>query len=114
MTTYRLERYGEIGFKDTNRMIEAILKYGPLIAYVSASSPYFQMYASGVLDDLTCKSYGIDHVVLIVGFGFDNASNKDYWIIKNSWDTDWGEVSLVYVRYYSKILLFYLFFRMVI
>lgn len=89
---YYLDRYGEIGYKDTENMMFSLLNYGPLIAYIAASSPYFQMYASGVLDDSTCKSYGIDHVVLIVGFGYDNVSNKDYWIVKNSWDTDWGEV----------------------
>lgn len=77
---------------NSDKMIDSILKYGPLIAYVSASSPYFQMYASGVLDDTECVTYGVDHVVLIVGYGYDNVSNKDYWIVKNSWDTDWGEV----------------------
>jgi len=28
---------------------------------------------------------------MIIGFGIDRASNKRYWLVKNSWDTWWGE-----------------------
>jgi cathepsin L len=88
----RINRYTEIDYMDVKTMMKSIVSYGPLIAYVAASSPYFQMYASGVLDDPTCVSYSVDHVVLIVGYGTDNVTNTDYWLIKNSWNTDWGEV----------------------
>ena len=30
-------------------------------------------------------------MVTITGWGTDNIHNVDYWIIKNSWDTHWGE-----------------------
>jgi C1A family cysteine protease len=95
--TTGISEYAEIGYLDVNKMMDSIVKYGPLIAYVAASSIYFQLYASGVLDDSSCITYGIDHVVLIVGFGWDNVSNKDYWLIKNSWGTDWGEVLKFYL-----------------
>ena len=38
-----------------------------------------------------CKksTKGIDHSITLVGFGTDD-TNGDYWIIKNSWSTKFG------------------------
>jgi len=52
----------------------------------------FQYYAGGVLDtdDGDCGTV-LDHAVLLVGYGTDPQTSKQYWTIKNSWGSGWGE-----------------------
>ena len=42
----------------------------------------------------------VNHGVLIVGYGHDEATGLDYFLIKNSWNTTWGDKG--YFRIASK------------
>jgi C1A family cysteine protease len=48
----------------------------------------FQHYKTGIFDDVTCGTT-LDHAVALVGYGSE--SGKDYYILRNSWNTYWGE-----------------------
>ncbi|PIO71367.1 papain family cysteine protease [Teladorsagia circumcincta] len=46
-------------------------------------------YKSGIARPRFCDPDELNHGVLLVGYGIEG--KKPYWIIKNSWGSDWGE-----------------------
>ncbi|ETO07842.1 cathepsin l [Reticulomyxa filosa] len=60
---------------------------------IKADQFAFQYYSSGILNG-TCGT-NIDHAVLVVGYGTLNG--QDYWKVKNSWGTSWGEQGYVLI-----------------
>ena len=52
-------------------------------------------YTGGIYYDTT-GNVEIEHDISVVGYGHDEATGWDYWIIRNSWGTYW--VRLLYDR----------------
>jgi len=61
----------------------------PVSVALEADKDAFQHYSSGVLTDATGCGSKPDHGVLVVGYGTDNG--VDYWKVKNSWASTWGD-----------------------
>jgi C1A family cysteine protease len=83
--------YGEDDIK------REILKNGPVIATTQIYSD-FLTYKSGVYHkgEEVPKFSGM-HAVKLIGWGVENGSENEpnkgnkYWIVENSWGSDWGE-----------------------
>lgn len=71
------------------------LQTQPVSVAIEADSRSFQLYTSGVYTDSGCGT-NLDHGVLAVGFG-TNEANQDYYIVKNSWSATWGDAGYIYI-----------------
>lgn len=60
----------------------------PVGIAVTAGNSYWQLYAGGILTECGTAT-NVDHAVLAVGVVQNGTDN--YWKIKNSWGTSWGE-----------------------
>ena len=70
--------------------MKAGLTQQPLPVSIEADQLCFQFYKSGVFDNTNCGT-SLDHAVLAVGYGTDATSGQEYWLVKNSWATTWGD-----------------------
>ncbi|KAK8653427.1 hypothetical protein V6N13_127429 [Hibiscus sabdariffa] len=59
----------------------------PVSVSIDAGDYAFQFYSSGIFTG-ACGT-DLDHGVAAVGYGSEDGT--DYWLIKNSWGTGWGE-----------------------
>merc|ERR1711970_455663 len=82
---------------DEDEIAEALMEHGPLSIALNAA--WMQFYHGGVSHPLSylCNPEGLDHGVLLVGFGIETKTSwrhwhpRPFWKIKNSWGPHWGE-----------------------
>lgn len=79
-----VSKYTDVKKNDETGLMSAI-NLQPVSVAVDAES--WQTYRGGVMTGFCGKS--LDHGVLLVGYGTEGSN--DYWIVKNSWGTSWGE-----------------------
>ena len=80
--------------KDQVALAAAVSKQ-PVAVAIEADTRYFQSYSGGILDSTSCGT-NLDHAVEIVGYGSQNG--VDYWIVRNSWSSSWGEGGYVRIK----------------
>ncbi len=89
---YKVGAWGSVR-QDLNTIKTALVNYGPLpIAFMVYED--FMHYKSGIYSYTTGKQLG-GHAVLLVGYN----DAEQYFIVKNSWDTGWGENGFFRIAY---------------
>jgi len=86
-TAVEVSDYTAVTPKSPTQMKSALTQQ-PLAVSIEADKMVFQTYKSGVMSSTSCGT-SLDHAVLAVGYGTE--SGQDYWLVKNSWNTTWGD-----------------------
>ncbi|MBN1213210.1 MAG: hypothetical protein JXA92_11605 [candidate division Zixibacteria bacterium] len=100
---YLLESWGYVGgsgldtfyIPDVEAIKQAIYDYGPVAVGVYVNRP-FAAYTGGVFN--ACENKIPNHIVVLVGWD-DTLGEEGVWILKNSWNIDWGEDGYMYIEY---------------
>jgi uncharacterized protein YjdB/putative hemolysin len=95
-TKTKFANWYRVSCSDIAAIKTAIMTYGVVDAavYVDAA---FQNYTSGIFSNTSttctgspCANTTTNHAIALVGWGND-ATLGDYWILRNSWGSTWGE-----------------------
>jgi len=85
---------GSVRHKDVPQHREDLMisaaNFNVLSAAVDATK--FQFYESGVFNPARCGSQ-LNHGVNIIGYSTN--TTIPYWIVRNSWGSDWGEIGYI-------------------
>jgi len=77
------------------KLKQLVYEYGAVETGIYASDSAFGNYASGVFDGCS-TDVGSNHAVVAVGYGTENGD--DYWIVKNSWGSGWGDNGYIKIK----------------
>jgi cathepsin L len=63
----------------------------PIVVNVDSGQDVFKMYHGGIISDVKACGNLTDEPLLAVGYGKDEKTGAEYYLVKNNFGTDWGE-----------------------
>ena len=89
---YTFPGYCKYTTSDPSTVMAYLSHYGPATIVVDASNWNVAVGRTIISDPTSCSplTENADHAINLVGWGTDNTSGKDYWIVRNQWSSSWG------------------------
>jgi len=92
-TEYRVEDFASIsGVSDLKK---EILARGPVSCGIQADAK-LEAYSGGVFKEYNPMPM-INHIVALTGWGVDNKTGEEYWVMRNSWGQPYGVQGYVFI-----------------
>ncbi|KAL2453274.1 Cysteine proteinases superfamily protein [Abeliophyllum distichum] len=89
----KISSYKAIPSGSEEALLAAVAKQ-PVSVAIDAGGYDFQLYSSGIFSGYCGKD--LNHGVAAVGYG--EANGEKYWLVKNSWGTNWGEAGYIKMK----------------
>lgn len=79
-----------------DKMKAELYKYGPISCGIMVTDA-FEAYNGGIYKEKKTWPM-INHEIAVVGWGFDEATQTEYWVGRNSWGSYWGEMGFFRIQ----------------
>ncbi|CAI6001165.1 unnamed protein product [Closterium sp. NIES-65] len=79
----------------SNKALMKAVAQQPVLVYLASGTNDFISYSGGIFDG-NCSG-DIDHAMLLAGYNVTDPDGS-YWILKNTWGTNWGENGFMRLR----------------
>ena len=85
--------------RGVDQMKAELYKYGPISCGIAADD-LLEAYTGGIFSEKKAFPM-INHEISVVGWGFDEDTQTEFWVGRNSWGTYWGEQGFFRIKMHS-------------